>query len=99
MDQTKKDLLLRTHEILRDCGPLTADPLLQAGYCDIKRDLLNYFRKDLDFPLHSAKSIVKLVVCMLRYISEWPDEEFNPMMVPYERLAELGDIWSTQLKG
>ena len=95
----KKDLLQKTNDIIRGATPIVSDPLLQVGFTQIQKHVLNYFREDLDYPSHSARAIVKLVYSMLRYLGTFGYEELTAIWPVYAGLRTLHNIWSINPKG
>lgn len=95
----KKDLLQRTQDLIKEASPLTSDLLMLAGFTQIQKHVLNYFREDLDYPKHSAKAIVKLSTSMLSLMGTWPFERIHYALRANKNLNEIRYIWRNQLKG
>lgn len=79
--------------------PQVHDLLLHAGIERVQRNVLNYFRDDLDYPIHSARAIVSLTSSMLSFMDEWDLEAAMASVKLRANTRELLSLWSTQLKG
>lgn len=90
---------MRTQELIREATPQVHNLLLHAGFSVMQKNVMNYFREDLDYPQHSARAIVQLASSMLHFIESWEPENIHPVLKAHANLRDLLEIWDEQLKG
>lgn len=95
----KETLLQTTQNLIQEATPKASDVLLQAGFLQIQKNLLNYYREDLDYPPHSARAIVKLSDSMLRWVGSWDEDALLATWPLSPSLKALRDIWSIEIGG
>lgn len=94
----KTDLLLKTQTLIREATPSISDLLLHAGIERIQRNVLNYYREDLDYPAHSARAIVDLVSSMLSFMDVMSIEDLHGCTLVRSNLRGLLEIWSNEAR-
>jgi hypothetical protein len=88
------DLLSKSHDYLKEAQTATKDLFLLAGIYEVKKNLLNYYRGDLDKPVHSINAILGLLDGMIGYLA-FGDVEY----IPFKELLKLRILWKAELDG